>query len=1244
MNLPPFLKAFEEQARKLVDSQHIKYIEYSGPTYQVQIRDSDLKEDVWAFLQLDLKGELKDSFCSCHDSEDKTYCVHLAAALISIYKNHSLPLHVRFQQSLWNGLCFIYASRFNDDSKVFKTEGRKIYLRSPGGKIIFQLEAKNQKTSKFFKELFFQKTQETEETSLKFSNLPLEELILWREGRPSPQLSYELSFWNDLAKELMRLEDLSVPYEISYDYSEKQLPNFINIHFPEFQIGFYVSEANLPAIIPTLKRVHSPLKVHDVEEERIEKIFFDKIKGCFLLQIKNAFHKSILDNKLPKIGIKIGRWLYVKEEGFYAQDLEGLLSKEEICANDIAQLLNQSLPFLKEKLEGSKIYEQTIPVSYALDFDADWNLHVVGYVFNPGDLSSGYSHLFQDWVYLDDDGFYHLSDLLFDKVETVISPDKMADFVRQYRAWLDTKEGFQTHLVSIESQLAYQVNENNQLSFIRKLDVKDQSLRSKDFGPWIYVAGQGFYSKVNTAVGLPIQFGVPLRADQIPIFIRMNREELKLVTGFFSEKCPVVKSGINILLDEKNQFIHISPEYVLLPEYQTKDVRFFDDFVFVKNEGFHELPIDTRLPEKFHHPMIIEAENFPYFLGYELENIKSYAAVIDDKLRKPDQLQLVAHHIKRHESGKGWYEMKLSYQTSAGLIPIAQIVKALKQKKRFYFSEAGYLDLKDKRFDWLKLLPKNRLDKKNNLLIISTVELIRLNAFEDMEILEHSKFYQESKDLLTELTEFKIPAEPDIQGLQSQLRSYQQGGVRWLWFLYQHMLSGLLCDDMGLGKTHQTMALFAAILNDRAKQDSLKIRFLIICPTSVIYHWQEKLQMFLPQLNVLTYHGGQRSIDGLNSPYDILLTSYGIWRIEHEFLSQIPFEVAVFDEIQIAKNHHSRIHASLLTIDAQMRLGLTGTPIENHLRELKALFDIVLPYYMPGDADFREFFVKPIEREQDRNRKSLLTRFVKPFMLRRKKEDVLLDLPEKIEEISHCDLSLDQVVYYNEVLVQGRARILPQLEDGGQPIPYVHIFALLSSLKQICDHPAVYLKEPANYREYTSGKWNLFVELLNEARESSQKVVVFSQYLMMMDIIEDYLNEIGVGYASIRGSTINRAEQLQRFNQDPKCEVFVASLQATGLGIDLTAASIVIHYDRWWNAARENQATDRVYRIGQKRGVQVFKLVTKNTFEEKIDALIAKKGLLMEEIVSVDDQNLIKQFNRDDIIQLLQTVHLPPSA
>ncbi|MFQ5729151.1 MAG: DEAD/DEAH box helicase [Waddliaceae bacterium] len=196
----------------------------------------------------------------------------------------------------------------------------------------------------------------------------------------------------------------------------------------------------------------------------------------------------------------------------------------------------------------------------------------------------------------------------------------------------------------------------------------------------------------------------------------------------------------------------------------------------------------------------------------------------------------------------------------------------------------------------------------------------------------------------------------------------------------------------------------------------------------------------------------------------------------------------------------------------------------------------------------------------------------------------------------------------------------------------------MSSLKQICNHPAAYLKNPLSYPNYRSGKWDLFVELLNEALESGQKVVVFSQYLRMLDIIEQHLHENTIEYATIRGSTLNRGEQIRRFNKDPSCEVFLGSLQAAGLGIDLTAGSVVIHYDRWWNAAREDQATDRVHRIGQTRGVQVFKLVTKGTFEERIDEMILQKGKLMEEVVGVDDHRFLKHFERDELLQLLKDI------
>jgi SNF2 family DNA or RNA helicase len=207
-------------------------------------------------------------------------------------------------------------------------------------------------------------------------------------------------------------------------------------------------------------------------------------------------------------------------------------------------------------------------------------------------------------------------------------------------------------------------------------------------------------------------------------------------------------------------------------------------------------------------------------------------------------------------------------------------------------------------------------------------------------------------------------------------------------------------------------------------------------------------------------------------------------------------------------------------------------------------------------------------------------------------------------------------------------------------VSYIHIFAVLSALKQICNHPAAFLKRPEEYKNFTSGKWDLFLELLSEARESQQKVVIFSQYLAMLDIMELYLNENNIQFATIRGSTIERGKEVERFNKDPQCEVFLGSLQAAGWGIDLTGASVVIHYDRWWNAAREDQATDRVHRIGQTRGVQVFKLVTKGTFEERIDYLISQKGKMMEDVIGFDDHQFIKKFTQEEILQLLQEVKL----
>jgi SNF2 family DNA or RNA helicase len=1006
------------------------------------------------------------------------------------------------------------------------------------------------------------------------------------------------------------------------------------------ELGCYISEANLPLIIPALATVKSPLFVRNIQNQGIAQITYDKKEGVLHIEGYQSNGDAPYEREGKEGGVLLDGWRFIPEKGFYAEEPHDLLQTPELQGDELSYALNEHARLISTLLTDAQVHLEPIQASYLLKFDRQWNLHITSYIFEPGDLSRGDSRLIGDWAYLDEDGFYRLEGKRFDEVEAIIPVYQVSDFVAQNRSWLNTIEGFHTHIRSIEYQLDYVISPNNRLSFIRVLAKSKETSKMQDFGAWVYLEGYGFYPKTAGSFNFLLRPGMSLSPEQIPLFIKMNREELALIPNFFSDECPISKVGLKVELADKRT-IKITPVYELLPRYQKESMRLFDEFVYIEKKGFYELPLSLRLPEKFRHDVELEGEEADLFLQFELDQIQKHIAFIDPRLVKPLELALVSKEIRKAaDKGRGWYEFAFFYQTERGLIPITAIWNALTKKNTYAFFEAGLIDLRDKRFDWLRQLRKDRIHKEQGAIFLTTLEFMRLNAFDPIRLLEEEEGGQkESQEILNELTQLQTPDEPDIDGLQSHLRPYQELGIRWLWFLYHQQLSGLLCDDMGLGKTHQAMALLASVTNFfRSYAEGTHHYFLIVCPTSVIYHWQEKLEQFLPGIRVCTFYGTNRSLEAFHEQYDVLLTSYGIVRNEKDLLSKMNFEVAIFDEIQIAKNQSSRVYGALVKIKARMKLGLTGTPIENHLRELKSLFDIILPSYMPGESDYREFFIRPIEKEHNPHRKELLNRMIKPFTLRRKKEDVLKDLPEKIEEIAHCDLSSYQYQLYTEVLQQRRRHLVQELQDGNAPIPYLHVFALLSSLKQICDHPAVYLKTPEDFKKYSSGKWDLFVELLREARESEQKIVVFSQYLGMLDIIEQYLTEEGIGFASLRGATQNRKEQLQLFNQDPTCEVFVGSLQASGLGVDLTAGSVVIHYDRWWNAARENQATDRVHRMGQKRGVQVFKLVTKGTFEEKIDAMILRKGQLMEDIIGVDDQTVLKKFSREELLDLLDFV------
>ncbi len=532
-------------------------------------------------------------------------------------------------------------------------------------------------------------------------------------------------------------------------------------------------------------------------------------------------------------------------------------------------------------------------------------------------------------------------------------------------------------------------------------------------------------------------------------------------------------------------------------------------------------------------------------------------------------------------------EIEIAFLTRDDSISAADIAKARRDGVRALIRGNLWIDVTDPQFAWLD---EATLGPRGHVLV-TKLELLRIRgSLRGRAIFRGHAACESVFALFDDIRTDSDAPSPSSLGLS--LYAYQQTGYQWLWLLQQNGFGGLLCDDMGLGKTHQAIALMAAMT---AADPSLNV--LVVCPTSLMHHWRDKLAQYLPGVPVT-------------------LTTYGLVRSRFEQFRGKRFDLVVLDEMQTIKNADTATHHALRAIEKRIAVGLTGTPIENHEGELKTLLDFVVPGYLPKFVEDR----------------GTLQRLVRPFVLRRTKAQVLTELPPKIVDKRYCDLTPEQRTLYRRV-IDARAKPLRAQLRAGAHVSYVHIFAALNYLKQICNHPAS--ASGGFGADVPSGKWEMFTELLDECMSSGLKVVVFSQYLSMLDIIEKHLVMSDVGYASIRGNTADRGAEIARFRDDPQCRVFTASLRAGGLGIDLTSASVVIHYDRWWNQAREDQATDRVHRLGQNKGVQVIKLITRNTIEEKIDALIASKAALATELIRPDDPSLVKQFTRDELDDLL---------
>ncbi len=455
-----------------------------------------------------------------------------------------------------------------------------------------------------------------------------------------------------------------------------------------------------------------------------------------------------------------------------------------------------------------------------------------------------------------------------------------------------------------------------------------------------------------------------------------------------------------------------------------------------------------------------------------------------------------------------------------------------------------------------------------------------------------------------------LPMVPVPNGLKTELRDYQQQGLNWLQFLRTLSFGGVLADDMGLGKTVQTLAH----LQYEKEQGRLQRASLIVAPTSVVWNWYDEAKRFTPDLKVLVFHGQERHRDAFND-YDLVISTYGLIQRDKKRFLDYSFYYLILDEAQSIKNTRTKTTQIVQQLVGQHRLCLTGTPLENHLGELWSLFHFLMPGLLGDTRQFRQFFRIPIEKNADVSRRELLVRRVNPFILRRTKNQVARELPEKTEIVLMLELSGAQRDLYEAIRMTMEKKVRDAIAKQGLGKSHILLLDALLKLRQICCDPRLLSLPEAAIAYGTSVKLTSLMELLDNLMEEGRSVLVFSQFTSMLALIEKELIARHYRYLKLTGQSQNRQEIVRDF-QKGLAPIFLISLKAGGTGLNLTRADTVIHYDPWWNPAVEDQATDRSHRIGQDNPVFVYKLLSASTVEEVILGMQTKKRQLFEGVLS----------------------------
>lgn len=629
-------------------------------------------------------------------------------------------------------------------------------------------------------------------------------------------------------------------------------------------------------------------------------------------------------------------------------------------------------------------------------------------------------------------------------------------------------------------------------------------------------------------------------------------------------------------------------------------------------------------------------------MGWQIEHLE----------HSPFKLQYVENlniSITESESQQDWFNIGATVQDSAGnCYDLLDAIAVLVQQQPDLLDPRTFSYLNDSQIFTLKTavdqpdLALSARDIKPVLLHLRSIlqqeerSIDRYDASQLLEVQHHLGMAWQVSDRLQQFAQkFKQGYQqqlPTPKGFQGELRPYQQQGLGWLQFLRETQHGGILADDMGLGKTAQTLAHLLMEKQAGHLQDSPA---LIVAPTSLMHNWLKEAEKFTPELKVLLLQGPDRHQYFEQIPqYDIVLTSYPLLARDEDQLSQYEYHQLVLDEAQNIKNPRAKAAQVVRQLKARHRLCLTGTPMENHLGELWALFYFLMPGFLYSQEIFNKKYRHAIEKRGDQQLRQKLVSRIKPFILRRLKTEVAKELPEKTTIEVNIDMNEQQSKLYEAVRATMQENIQKIVAEKGFKRSQIQILDALLKLRQVCCHPSLLKLDSVKTGQAHSAKLEQLMDMVVPMVEEGRKILIFSQFTSMLELIEQQLNHAEIGYVKLTGKTKKRDEVITAF-QSGQVPVFLISLKAGGVGLNLTAADTVIHYDPWWNPAAEDQASDRAWRIGQDKPVFVYKLITNQSIEEKIIALQKNKAELAQSILSTDHEGEVK-LTENDVMNLFE--------